>query len=264
MSLKLGASTACFYPLETERALKSVVDLGFTDTEIFLNSISELDEPFIRELAAIADSAGTRIASVHPFSSFLESSCIFGDYERRFNDFIGIYDRTCHAAAMLGAGIVVIHGAVAMPKIPIPDERYFERFLKLVEIGKREGVMVCQENVNRFKSQSIDFCRKMRTALGSDFNMVFDIKQTVRAGQNTFDFLNEFKNEIRHVHISDNSVAGDCLPPSKGSFDFGKMKAVLDSTGYDGSYIIEIYSGSLDVSSELKESKIYLEKLWQS
>ena len=53
-----------------------------------------------------------------------------------------IYDKTCHAAAVLGAEYVVIHGAVAHPKIPIPDERYFDRFNKLIEIGKREGVTV--------------------------------------------------------------------------------------------------------------------------
>ena len=132
------------------------------------------------------------LVSVTP--ACLQSSCIFTDYQRRFDDFISIYDKTCHAAAVLGAEYVVIHGAVAHPKIPIPDERYFDRFNKLIEIGKREGVTVCQENVNRFKSESIDFCKKMRAALGDDFHMVFDIKQTVRAGQNTFEFLEEFKN----------------------------------------------------------------------
>ena len=112
-----------------------------------------------------------------------------------------------------GAKYVVIHGAVAHPKIPIPDERYFERFNMLIDIGKREGVTVCQENVNRFKSESIEFCKKMRSALGDDFHMVFDIKQTVRAGQNTFEFLEEFKNEIVHMHISDHNSERDCLPP---------------------------------------------------
>ncbi|MDD6620772.1 MAG: sugar phosphate isomerase/epimerase [Eubacteriales bacterium] len=259
--MEIGASTACFYPLETEKALQRVCDLGFKATEVFMNSPCELEEGFVKNLKSIADNSGTKIVSVHPFSSFLESSCIFGDYQRRFNDFIGIYEKTCHAAAMLGAGIVVIHGAVAKPKIPIPDERYFERFKMLVDIGKREGVTVCQENVNRFKSESIDFCKKMRNALGDDYHMVFDIKQTVRAGQNTFRFLEEFKNEISHVHISDNGVNGDCLPPGKGSFDFEKLFRILNGADYNGSYIIEIYSGNLDVAEELKESKAYLKKL---
>ncbi|MGN1328611.1 MAG: sugar phosphate isomerase/epimerase family protein [Eubacterium sp.] len=259
--MEIGASTACFYPLETEKALQRVCDLGFKTTEVFMNSPSELEDSFVKELKCIADSNDTKIVSVHPFSSFLESSCIFGDYQRRFNDFIGIYEKTCHAAAKLGAEIVVIHGAVAKPKIPIPDERYFERFEMLINIGKREGVTVCQENVNRFKSESIDFCRKMRDALGNNYHMVFDIKQTVRAGQNTFRFLEEFKNEISHVHISDNGVNSDCLPPGKGTFDFEKLFGILNSANYNGNYIIEIYSGNLDVYEELKESKEYLKKL---
>ena len=261
--MKLGASTSCFYPLETEKALKEVCSLGFDRAEVFMNAYSELEEGFVRELGAIANDSPTEIISVHPFSSFLESTCIFGDYQRRFDDFIGIYEKTCHACALLGAKFVVIHGAIAKPKIPIPDERYFERFLKLIEIGKREGVTVCQENVNRFKSQSIDFCKKMRDALGDDFNMVFDIKQSIRAGEDPLAFLNEFKYDIRHIHISDNTPCDDCLPPSRGSFDFLKFKEILDGADYCGDCVIEIYSTSFDVRNELKNSKEYLEKLWQ-
>lgn len=259
--MEIGASTACFYPLETEKALQAVTELGFKKAEVFMNAPSELEMPFVNILNNVAKEGGTQIVSVHPFSSFLESSCIFGDYQRRFDDFIWIYEKTCHAAAQLGARLIVIHGAVAMPKIPIPDERYFERFRTLIEIGKREGVMVCQENVNRFKSQSIDFCKKMRSALGSDYHMVFDIKQTIRAGEDTFEFLEEFKNEIAHVHISDNSPVADCQPPGRGTFDFGRVKSILDSANYQGDYIIEIYSGSYDVPRELEESKKYLQKI---
>ncbi len=261
--MELGASTACFYPMETEQALNKVCALGFKKAEVFMNAPCELEESFAKELDLIATDRGVDIISVHPFSSFLESSCIFGDYQRRFNDYIGLYQKTCHAAAVMGAKYVVIHGAVAMPKIPIPNERYFERFKMLIDLGKAEGITVCQENVNRFKSQSLHFCKKMREALGSDFNMVFDIKQTVRAGEDTFLFLEEFKNEIRHLHISDNGKAGDCLPPGRGCFDFTRLKNIMDSCKYDGDCVIEIYSSNYNVAEELKESKVYLEKIWQ-
>ena len=261
--MRLGASTSCFYPLETEKALQKVSELGFEKTEIFFNAPSELEESFLKKLLNIVDGTGTQIISVHPFSSFLETNCIFTEYKRRFDDFIYIYEKTCHAAAMLGAKIVVIHGALDKPKIHIPDERYFERFNLIIEIGRREGVLVCQENVNKFKSQSIDFCKKMRAQLGDSYKMVFDIKQTVRAGQNTFEFLDEFKNQIVHIHISDNSPVGDCLPPGKGTFDFASMKRILDASDYKGDAVIEIYSKSYDVEKELRESKAYLEKLWQ-
>ena len=191
----------------------------------------------------------------------MESTCIFSDYQRRYDDFIYIYEKTCHAAAVLGAEYVVIHGAVAMPKIPIPNERYFERFNNLIEIGKREGVTVCQDVINRFKSESIDFCKKMRSALGDDYHMVFDIKQTIRAHQDTFAFLEEFKHNIVHMHISDNTPERDCLPPGKGSFNYKKMVDILNSADYNGTYMIEIYSLGFDVEKELKESKVFLESI---
>ena len=160
--------------------MQQVTELGFPFAEVFFNARQELRPAFVRQLAAIAGDGGTQVVSVHPFSSFMESSCIFGDYQRRFEDTIDIYKETCHAAALLGAQFVVIHGAVAQPKIPIPEERYFARFLQLVEIGRAEGVTVCQENVNRFKSQHIAFCDRMRRALGDDFHMVLDVKQALR------------------------------------------------------------------------------------
>ncbi len=260
--MNVGASTSCFYPLETEKALSRVIDLGFKKTEIFFNTSSELEPSFVKEMKREADDNGVRVLSVHPFSSALENNCIFGEYQRRYEDFIGLYEKHCHAAALLGAKVVVIHGALDRRKIALPDELYFERFMSLVEIGKREGVLVCQENVDRFKSQHIDFMKRMRAALGSDFHMVFDIKQSIRAGYEPFDFLDEFKNEIAHVHLSDNRLPeADCIAPGRGSFDFKRLFETLDNADYRGDYVIEIYSKGVDVAEELKLSKRFFENM---
>lgn len=114
--MTVGASSACFFPLETEKALDGVLRLGFDKAEVFFNTSSELEEPFVKELKRNADSHGARILSVHPFSSSLESNCIFAEYKRRFDDFIGLYQKHFHAAAVLGADVVVIHGSVAKQK----------------------------------------------------------------------------------------------------------------------------------------------------
>ena len=259
--MDIGCSTSCFYPIETEKAFDEVIKLGFKKAEIFFNTSSELELPFVNELKRMADCNGVRVLSAHPFSSALENMCIFGEYERRYEDFIGLYQKHCHAAAVLGAEFVVIHGALDRRKIPLDDGLYFERFKKLVEIGKAEGVSVCQENVNKFKSQHIDFMKRMRKALGSDFKMVFDIKQAVRAGYDPFEFLEEMKNEIVHVHISDNKLPeSDCMPPGRGNFDFSCLFDTLDNAGYKGGYVIEIYSRGLDVKRELELSKRYFDE----
>jgi sugar phosphate isomerase/epimerase len=257
--MNIGASTSCFYPLETEKALSRVIDLGFKKTEIFFNTSSELEVPFVKEMKKQADDAGVKVLSVHPFSSNLENNCIFGEYQRRYDDFIDLYKQHCHAAALLGAKVVVIHGAYAKLKRDLPEEHYFDRFASLIEIGKQEGVMVCQENVVRFRSQSIDFLKRMKNYLGDDFHIVFDIKQSIRSGYNPFDFLEEMKNDIVHVHLSDNNSQIDCMPPGKGTFDFKRLFDTLSESGYSGDYVIELYSKGYDIGQELALSKRYLD-----
>ena len=255
----IGASTSCFYPLETEKSLEKVIETGFKKAEIFFNSSSELEPDFVLEMKKQADSAGLRVLSVHPFSSALENTCIFGEYQRRYDDYIGLYQKHFHAAALLGAKYVVIHGALARQKRDIPKEHYFERFNSLVELGRQEGVCVCQENVVRFLSEDLEFLKEMRLALGDKFNMVFDIKQALRSGYSPFEVLDEMKNSIRHVHISDNNSECDCLPPGKGSFDYKRLFGELDKVGYKGDYVIEIYSKGLDVENELITSRKFFE-----
>ncbi len=259
--MEIGASTACFYPLETEKALKKLIDLGYKKAEIFFNTVSELETPFVSQMKKQADDGGMKILSVHPFSSNLENNCIFGEYQRRYDDFIGLYKRHCCAAAELGAKYLVIHGAYAMLKRPLPDEHYFERFASLIEIGKREGITVCQENVVRFRSQSVDFLKRMKAYLGEDFNMVFDVKQAIRSGYEPLFVAEEMKDSIVHVHLSDNSPQADCMPPGTGEFDFKKLFSILDSANYKGDYVIEIYSRGYDVEKELSLSKSFFDNM---
>ena len=98
--MEIGASTSCFYPLETEKALDKVISLDFKTAEVFFNSPCELEEPFVKQMRKNADAGGTKIVSIHPFSSNLENNCIFGEYQRRYDDFIGMYQKHFHAAAV--------------------------------------------------------------------------------------------------------------------------------------------------------------------
>ena len=75
--MEIGASTSCFYPLETEKALDKVISLDFKTAEVFFNSPCELEEPFVKQMRKNADAGGTKIVSIHPFSSNLKNNCIF-------------------------------------------------------------------------------------------------------------------------------------------------------------------------------------------
>ena len=257
--MSIGISTACLYPQNTEDALEQLGKLGVKTCEVFLNSESETSLDFAKILNRIKDEYGIRIVSVHPFSSFSETYMLFGEYQRRYLDALDFYKRCFEFTQAVGAGISIIHGSLVPGKITAPE--YFSRFSKLIETGKEFGVTVAQENVNRHFSETPVFLRMMKKALGDDFKMVFDIKQAVRAGYSPLEFAKEFKNDIIHIHVSDNSPTNDCLPPSKGNFDYKNLFSIMENAGYKGDYIIELYRWNFSDPSELAESLDYLQNI---
>lgn len=259
--MEFGASTSCYYPLETELAVDKVIDGGFSCTEIFFNTYSELMPGFIKMLTEKAKAGGLEITSVHPFTSFAETTCLFGNYQRRANDFLELYKRYFDACNLLGAKYVVIHGAILNSKAFVSAEHYMERYSALAELGKTFDVIVAQENVNRHFSENPAFLHQMKYALGEDFKLVLDIKQAYRAGFDPFEFVASFASDIVHIHISDHDMEKDCIPPGKGIFDFQRLAAEMDKAQYKGKYMIEIYRDDYNVEEELAESKRFLSGL---
>ena len=256
---KAGISTACFYPLETEKSFDIVCESGCSCTELFFNSPSEISDGFIKELRAKQLYHGIDIVSIHPFMSLAESFYLFSSYERRFHDIFPLYERYFEIMNELGAKICVIHGL----KIPgsISDLLYFERFAKLIEAGKKYGVSVCQENVVHHRAQSSEYLRAMTDFIGEDFGIVLDIKQARRAGADAYDIINSLHKNIKHIHISDFNDTNDCITPLKGNFDFAHFFSTLKEKGYKGDYIIELYEHSYENIQEIFDSYSKISKL---
>lgn len=258
--MKIGISSACFYPLETEKSLKLVGEAGAKVTELFFNSPSELKKPFLNELIEIKNNYGMEIASVHPFMSFAEGFYIFSSYVRRFEDSLDMYSRFFEAAATLGAKLFVLHGS----KEPsIAGAEYAQRLFQLGNRAKEFGVQIAHENVVHYVGQRPEFMLYLKEQLGNDFKMTLDIKQAKRANQDPFEFIRLLGNSIVHVHVSDNTRNHDCLPPGKGHVNFEHLFSSLNKTGYNGKYIIELYKHNFNGSEELTEAQEYLSALLQ-
>ncbi len=258
--MEIGASSACFYPLETEKAFLHIAELGFRHSEIFFNSHSELSPSFVRELREIKDAYYMDVVSLHPYCSFAEGYNFFSSYERRFKDGVEDYKRYFDAAATLGAKYIVMHGS--KKRIDISFEEYAERFGKLNEIAASFGCTVAHENVVHYVGATTEFMSFMKNQLGDNFKMVLDIKQARRAGVDPLEFIEIMKNNIVHVHLSDCDSEHDCIPPGeKGDFDFRKLFYELHKVGYDGRYIIELYSDNFLDRKQITNSAKYLEDI---
>ncbi len=248
--MRAGISTACLYPMLLEDSLSTLISLNFRVFEVFVNTFSELGEDYLKKLARMAQESGSRVESVHPFTSGYENFLLFSDYERRFRDSLEFYKKYFNACNLLGAHIFVLHGRRS-DKTSITDRQYFGRYMSLYELGKTFGVTVAQENVNIYSSDSPDFIKRMRKFCGENCAFVFDVKQAVRGGVDPFQILAAMGRQVVHVHINDNGPASDCMLPGCGSMDFAKMMRILKKSGFDGTLTIEVYRKSFGGLDEL-------------
>lgn len=259
MATRFGVSSSCFYPLETEKSLEKVGQYGFENTELFLNSFSEMNDSFVNEYLRIKDKYGINIVSLHPFQSFAESFYLFSNYERRWQDILPMYNRLFKVTSLLGADIFVFHGL----KIPgsVDDEIYCKRFSHLIDMGMEYGIRVCHENVAKHRGENPQYLKMMRDYIGDKFNIVLDIKQTRRAGYTPDDFIDVLGDSVAHIHISDKNDILDCITPLKGDFDFKSFFEKTESIGYKGKYMIELYEWSYSDIDEIAQAYNKLNKM---
>ena len=251
MRKALGVSTACLYPMETEKALEALLGLGFRRFEVFLNAMEELSPAFLDGLRAQAAAYGADFTSVHPFTSGVESTLLFGDYPRRTREGFDWYRRYMAAAARLGAHWVVIHGQ-PQGHGALSDEGYWHRFGELYRLGDQEGAWPAQENVRQHRSARPEFIAGMRDYLGEGCAFVLDLKQCRMAGVPIEDMARAMGPRLRHVHVSDAAPGAPCLPPGAGQEDLPALFRLLEAQGFSGSAVIEVYRRNFGALEELR------------
>lgn len=259
--MRTGVSTACLYPMEVEKALASLLDLDFKVFEIFFNTYQEIEPGFVRNLKNMVDHYGAQVRSVHPFTSGFENMLLFSNYPRRFEDGIAFYRKYFEAASMLGASFLVLHGQRDLFTSKISEEEYFERYLKLREVGREYGILLSQENVNALRSADPQFIARMRKYTKDDCSFVFDVKQAVRAGVDPFVMCAAMGKSLVHVHLNDNAAKTDCLLPGRGTMDFKRLMRQLQEQGYQGDFIIEVYRDNFGDIEEFVPSFYFVQGL---
>lgn len=258
--MEIGASSSCFYPMETEKSFLHVASHGFKNIEIFFNSPCETHISFIKELKKIKDEYDVNITSIHPYESFSEGYNFFSHYYRRYVDACEDYKRFFEAAAELGAPYIVMHGAKHGAEIC--DEEYAERYTRLNETAMSFGCYMAHENVVNFSGEKPEFMAKLKEYDRESFKMVLDVKQARKSNIEPVKFIQAVGDSIAHVHLSDKTSFSECAPPSpKGLFDFSGLFSSLNEVGYKGKYVIELYSNGFKSIDDIVNSAQYLQAL---
>lgn len=247
--MKIGVSTSCYYPLETELSLTEVGKAGIDTTEIFFNASIELKQDFINELKKIKDYYNINVTSIHPTASLADSFMLFSAYERRLKEGLDTYKRYGEIAAQFGAKYVILHGG--KPNGVLDEDGYCERFLQISDAVAEGGVVLLQENVAKFRAGSLDFLEKMKKNLGERAAFCLDVKQSIRNGYSPFAVMELLGDSVKHLHLSDNNEYKDCMLPLEGTFDFKAFLNCAVSNGFSGDGVIEVYRNAYKEYSEL-------------
>ena len=81
--MRAGVSSACFFPQETACSVEKLAQWKIPQIEIFFNSFQELKPDYLERLRSCCQAGGTKIVSIHPFTSNSESFYFFTDYPGR-------------------------------------------------------------------------------------------------------------------------------------------------------------------------------------
>lgn len=235
--IQVGVSTGCLFPLETERALELLLASGEKLFELFINSTSELDPSFRRQILGMLRASDGKIVSLHPFTSNLEDM-LFSPYARRRADMQEFYKYIFDCAADVGASYVILHGPNRM--YHMSKEFYIEQFDALDQIARRMGIQVLQENVERCISRELSLLDYMHKQL-PDAGFALDLKQAHRCGINVEKFFQVLGESVKHIHFSDSSESHDCLWPGNGSMNIPDFISLLHQNAYTGTLIVEVY-----------------------
>ncbi len=264
--MKVGISSAVFYPMLVEESILKIAELGFKKIELFFNCDYEMSKDYLSELSRSLSASGIEVVSVHPYTSLVEGVYFFSDYARRTEESIEKYKAYFVAAMSLGARYFTFHGDRNLSRYTpydkncIPNENHLSAILRLAEEADARGITLCLENVSWCKSSNLEYLKTVAENVDK-IGFTLDLKQALRAGVSPEEYIDVMGEKIKNVHISDCDDMHDCLLPGEGTRDFRKILNLLQKNSYRGDAIIEVYGSNFDTVRQIEASKTYFERL---
>lgn len=258
--MKVGISTACFYPhINTEDTIKIISDLGFDLCEVFLEAECEMNDEFCLDLRKKADKHGVRIYSVHGFSAGFEPY-LFDRYKRRKEEMEKRFRMMCNAAKILGAECYTFHGLrKTQEKVNYNEVAKGMDYLSCISF--EYGIKIAWENVAWCRTSDLSFIMDVTKNMEKDIYYTLDIKQAIRSGKSPFDYLKVFDKKLINVHINDAGFGSSCLLPGKGQMDLKGIVKEVTNINDNIPFIIELYRENYNSYDDLIVAKKYIEGL---
>ncbi len=258
--MKVGLSSACFFMRElNEDAVKIIDKLDIKLAEVFLGTFSEYLPEFARTL--LKNKGQVKINSVHTLNTQFEPQ-LFTTHPRAKEDAFYWLRQALESAQILQAKYYCLHGIARLKKNSTPKDHgelahYFD---EIMQTCAEYNVELCLENVHWALYNEPHIFRQIKVRC-PNLKGVLDVKHARIAGHSYIDYIHDMQDSIAFAHVSDYTPDGKMCLPGKGIFPFRECIKRMMDYGFDGSLIIEVYTGDYKEYEELYQSYMYLQEL---
>ena len=223
-------------------------DLGLTCTEDPVYRMNEEEvKVYFTDLLRLAGESGIAISQVHGPWRYPPRDLEAADREERFASM----SHSIHLCALLGVKYWVVHPIMPYGLDDLDTGRCedtyrmnIEFMRRLTEVARREGVVICYENMpfDRFSlSTPAQIMRVVEEIDDEHFCVCLDTGHVnVFPEVSIADAVRRIGKKLRVLHIHDNMGDRDAhLWPTQGTIDWAAFKNALDEIGFDGVYSLE-------------------------
>jgi L-ribulose-5-phosphate 3-epimerase len=261
-NLKIGAFLASFR-LGLEGGIRRAAEVGLTGLEI-----SSVRKPDTRELELdvekMDDAVIARLKELLAGHG-LEATSVCGDIggfahqdEKKLRDIIVRTRRIMDATKALGATIVQTHIGFVPPDPASPIRRTMKDAIEEVgAYGDQIGILLASETGPESGEDLRDFLDELRTG---SIKVNYDPANLVMKNFDPISGVVALKDYIAHTHAKDGKRGNGEVPLGEGDVDFPRYVRTLQSTGYNGYYVIEREVGA-NPAEDIAKAKRYLDTL---
>ena len=224
------------------------VDVGMIDTDMPLYQMTEEEATlYLDGVRRLATESGVGISQVHGPWRYPPRDFEEVDREERFSSM----SRSIHLCALLGVKYWVVHPIMPFGTEDMDLGKEAETYRmnidfmrRLVEVARREGVVICYENMpfTRFSLSTPEQIMRVVEEIDDEhFCVCLDTGHVnVFPELSVADAVRRIGSKLRVLHIHDNLGDRDAhLWPTEGTIDWSAFKTALDEIGFEGVYSLE-------------------------
>lgn len=251
--MQTGISTASLFGRKhTEDGLKFLSENGVQTAEVFLESYSEYTEKFGKLLKKMKGSMP--VHSIHTLTTQFEPQ-LYSLNDRAMADSFELLEGTMQCAKQMGAKYYTFHGVARLKRTPIVInfDRVAKYTQKIIDVCGKYGVSLAYENVHWAYYNYVGFFEELRKRTNG-LKATLDIKQARQSGLDYRHLIDEMRQDIVTVHLSEVNEQGKMCLPGEGVTDFDELFMRLNDVGFNGALLLEVYQNDFDTFEQLFNS----------